>query len=412
MQYERLRNLVTGLHANPFYKRKLEEAGVKAEDIDSLDALAQLPFTTKSELLASQLESPPFGDLLSHPLSEYTYFHQTSGTTGKPLKWLDTEESWQGWTECWQYVYTGAGVTSDDIVYLPFSFGPYISHWIAIDGARRLGALCISGAGMSSERRLEMILDNRCTVLVCTPTYALRLAEVAREQQIDIRGSNIRTLINAGEPGANVPNVKRAIETAWGARCYDHVGATEVGAWGFTCQADGAGMHLNEHDFVFEVIDPESTQPAAEGERGELVITNFGRQCMPLLRYRTGDLVELTNEGCACGRTFARIKGGVLGRADDMFVVRGVNLYPSAIDNLIRALPEIVEYEVNIQRIRGMDALTIRVETNGDTDFDQAEARILAAFRDTFNIGVSVAEAAAGSLPRYELKARRYKRID
>ncbi|MEK7831693.1 MAG: phenylacetate--CoA ligase family protein, partial [Acidobacteriota bacterium] len=250
-----------------------------------------------------------------------------------------------------------------------------------------------------------------CTVLVCTPTYALHLAEVANQLGLNLRDSDIRITIHAGEPGASVPNVKRRIEEAWGARCFDHAGATEVGAWAFDCQAEDGAIHLNELEFLFEVIDPQICKPVEEGVRGELVITTLGRAGMPVLRYRTGDLVELTTEPCECGRTLARIKGGVLGRADDMLTVRGVNLYPSAIDNLIRSIPAIIEYEVEIRRVAEMDDLLLKVETSQQSSFVQVEQAILAAFRAQLNIRVSVARAERGSLPRYEFKARRYKRI-
>src|SRR6185295_16502015 len=295
--------------------------------------------------------------------STYRYFHQTSGTTGRPLKCLDTAASWEWWERCWGYVYAGAGVGADDIVFCAFSFGPYLSHWAAICGARHVGAMCISGGGMNSEQRLQTIIDNRCTVLVCTPTYALHLAEVARRVGIDLASSAITRSIYAGEPGASLPNVKRAIEHAWGATCFDHAGATEAGAWAFDCEAQTGAIHLNEAEFIFEVIDSESGESIGEGQRGELVITDLGRACMPVLRYRTGDLVEPTTEPCPCGRSFARIKGGVVGRADDMIIVRGVNLYPSAIDNLIRGVPLVSEYEVEISRVAGMDQLLIRIET-------------------------------------------------
>jgi phenylacetate-CoA ligase len=411
-QGTRLRDLLASIHDNPFYRRKLSDAGVSADAIRSIDDLERLPFTTKSELVAEQTESPPFGDLLSYPLSHYRYFHQTSGTSGRPLKWLDTAEDWQWWLDCWQYVFNGAGIGKDDSIFFPFSFGPYISHWVAIDGARQLGALCISGAAMNSKQRLQMMLDNRCTVLVCTPSYALRLAEVAAENQIALHECPVRVTIHAGEPGASLPNVSRAIESAWGARCYDHAGATEVGAWGFACGAADKALHLNEREFIFEVVDPASGERVADGTRGELVITNLGRHGMPVLRYRTGDLVEISTEACTCQRTFARAIGGVLGRADDMLIVRGVNLYPSAIDNLIRGHPAVVEYEVAIRRVRGMDSLSIKVETDGGASFAAAEAALVDAFREAFNISVVIEHAAANTLPRYEMKARRFRRID
>lgn len=410
-QDERLRALLAELTVNQCYQQKFRSAGMDMQKVRGAADLNALPFTTKAELAAEQLDHPPYGRLLTYPISHYRYLHQTSGTTGSPLRWLDTAEDWQTFMRCWAQVYLGAGVTAEDLVFCAFSFGPYVSHWSGIDGARHVGALALSGGGMHSEQRLRAILDNSCTVLVCTPTYALHLAEVANQLGLNIRDSDIRITIHAGEPGASVPNVKRRIEEAWGARCFDHAGATEVGAWAFDCQAEDGAIHLNEMEFLFEVIDPQTCQAVDEGVRGELVITTLGRAGMPVLRYRTGDLVELTREPCACGRTLARIKGGVLGRADDMLTVRGVNLYPSAIDNLIRAIPAITEYEVEIRRVAEMDDLFLKVETEEPSSFVQVEQAILSAFRAQLNIRVSVAQAAQGSLPRYEFKARRYKRV-
>ena len=411
LQDERLRRLLVELRANQFYVEKFRRAGIEMGSVQSAEDLKHLPFTTKSELVAEQQAHPPYGRLLTYPLARYCYLHQTSGTTGQPLKCLDTREDWEAWMRAWGYVYRGAGVNEDDLVFCAFSFGPYLSHWAAIDGARHIGALCLAGGGLTSEQRLRILVENGCSVLVCTPTYALHLAEVADGLGLDLRSSAIRITIHAGEPGASVENVKRRIEQAWGATCFDHAGATEVGAWAFDCQAQTGSIHLNELEFIFEVIDPQTGESVSEGTRGELVVTTLSRPGMPVLRYRTGDLVELTTEPCPCGRTSARIRGGVLGRADDMLIVRGVNLYPSAIDNLLRALPSIVEYEVEIRRIAGMDDLLLKVETPDSEPFSRIREAVLAAFRAELNIRVSVEPAARGSLPRYEFKARRYKRV-
>jgi phenylacetate-CoA ligase len=410
-QDERLGSLLSELATNEFYREKFRSTGMELSTVRGAEDLRRLPVTTKSELVAEQQAHPPYGRLLTYPLARYRYFHQTSGTTGRPLIWLDTEEDWETWMRCWGYVYRGAGVTEEDIAFCAFSFGPYVSHWAAIAGARRMGALCLAGGGLNSEQRLRTILDHGCTVLLCTPTYALHLAEVAARLGLNLRASDIRITIHAGEPGASVPNVKRRIEDAWGATCFDHAGATEVGAWAFDCQAQTGAIHLNELEFIFEVINPQTGEAVDEGARGELVITTLGRAGMPVLRYRTGDLVELTTGPCPCGRTLARIKGGVLGRADDMLIVRGVNLYPSAIDNLLRALPFVVEYEVEIRRVAGMDDLLLKIEATDDQPFARMEQAVLAAFRSQLNIRVSVQPAAPGSLPRYEFKARRYKRV-
>lgn len=411
LQEEKLGRLMAELPRNPFYRRKLAAAGVEPSASAGREGLARLPFTTKAELLEAQRLHPPYGDLQTYPLSRYRYLHQTSGTSGKPLLWLDTEDDWQTWLRCWGQVFRGAGVGAEDIVFCAFSFGPYVAHWAALAGARAIGALALPGSGLSSLQRLERILEHSATVLVSTPTYALHLAEVAAEHGLDLADSAVRTTIHAGEPGASVPSVKRRIEEAWGAHTYDHAGATEVGAWGFGCQADGHAVHLNELEFFFEVVDPETGAEVAAGARGELVVTTLARTGMPVVRYRTGDLVVRCDEPCACGRHMSRIEGGVLGRADDMLTVRGVNVYPSAVDDLMRSLSEVVEYEVEIRRRQALDDLLIKVETAPDQPFEPVEQALHAAFRTRLNIRVAVARAEAGSLPRYELKARRYKRI-
>lgn len=410
-QNQRLRALLQELTTNKFYGEKFQQAGLAMSEVRNLEDLRRLPFTTKSELTIEQTDHPPYGRLLTYPLAQYRYLHQTSGTTGRSLKWLDTATDWQAFLHGWAEVYRGAGVTENDVVFCAFSFGPYVSHWSGIEGARYVGALALSGGAMNSEQRLHAIFDNRCTVLVCTPTYALHLAEVAERLEIDLATSGIRLTIHAGEPGASIPNIKRRIEAAWGARCFDHAGATEVGPWAFDCLVDDEAIHLNEYAFAFEMIDPNTGAAVPEGTRGELVITTLERAGMPVLRYRTGDLAELTTEPCACGRPLARIKGGVLGRTDDMLTVRGVNLYPGTIDNLVRALPAIIEYEVEIRRVAEMDDLLLKIEIRADADFAEVEHALLTSFRVQLNIRVSVAQAELGSLPRYEFKARRYKRI-
>ena len=406
-QEEKLRALLRALESNEFLREKLEGGAT----IEKLSDLKRLPFTTKSELVEEQARHPPFGRLPTFPRSRYRRLHRTSGTSGRPLLWLDTDEDWETWMRCWGEVYRGAGVTEEDVVFLAFSFGPYVSHWSAMEGASRTGALCVSGGGQSSLQRLQAILDHRCTVVLSTPTYALHLAEVASANGIDLAGSSVRKTIHAGEPGASVRNVRRRIEEAWGARAFDHAGATEVGAWGFDCLEDDHAMHLNELEFVFEVVEPGGDREIPDGERGELVITNLGRHGMPVLRYRTGDLVVRTSEPCGCGRTFARIEGGVLGRADDMLIVRGVNLYPSAIDDVVRSCTGIVEYEVEIRTREGMDDLLIKLETTDETGYERADRELVDAFRARFHIRVATTRSASGSLPRYELKAQRYKRF-
>lgn len=392
------------LEHNAFYRKRLREAGLNlARDLRDLADLRKLPFTVKRELSADQAQQPRYGTNLTFPREQYTRIHQTSGTTGEPLRWLDTDDSWKWWARCWATVYRAAGVTPRDRIFFAFSFGPFIGFWSAYEGAQHIGALAVPGGGMSSFQRAKAILDHDISVLVCTPTYALHLAEVADEEGIRIADSSVNITIHAGEPGASLPATKSRIETAWNARCYDHAGATELGAWGFECQAQ-AGLHVNEGEFICEVIDPTTGEPA---EEGELVMTNLGRVGMPLIRYRTGDRVKLDSTPCECGRTFLRCEGGVIGRIDDVFIVRGINVFPSALENIIRRFPEVGEFAVDVYRRKELDDMEVRVEIkNGDQD--QVAAAVGNAIRNAIGIRVQVTAVAFGTLPRFDLKARRF----
>jgi phenylacetate-CoA ligase len=256
LQNERLGRLLQALAGNRFYQEKFQFSGIEISRVLSAEDLKRLPFTTKSELIAEQRAHPPYGRLLTYPLERYRYFHQTSGTTFQPIKWLDTREDWESWVRCWGHVYRGAGVCEKDVVFCAFSFGPYSSHWAAMDGARHVGALSLSGGGLSSEQRVNQIVDSHCTVLVCTPTYALHLGEVAEAMELNLRESDIRITIHAGEPGASVPNVKRRIEEYWGARCFAP-GATEVGAWAFAVSLK-ATPFISTNWVHFRSVDPQT----------------------------------------------------------------------------------------------------------------------------------------------------------
>ena len=387
------------LPRNRFYEQKLL-ADHKSITLESLKQLSLLPFTTKQELVADQEAYPPFGSNLTYAPADYIRLHQTSGTTGRPLKILDTQESWDWWADCWTSVYRGAGVSRDDVVFLAFGFGPFIGFWSAYEGAKRLGALTVPGGGMDSQR-LRPIEEVGATVLVCTPSYALRLAEVAREHGLDTRASTVRVTIHAGEPGASIPATRQRIEQAWNARTYDHAGMTEMGAYGFACQVQ-QGLHVNEGEFIAEILDPLNQQPVQEGETGELILTNLGRWSSPAIRYRTGDLVRHGGYSCECGRTFLALPGGVLGRVDDMLIVRGVNLYPSALANILHRFPEVQEYRIIVTRDGIMDEISLQVESPSTLATPLQEALHIA-----FNLRVPIEVVEPGTLPRFELKAKR-----
>ncbi len=389
------------LATNPFYRAKL---GARV----SLGGLTALPFTTKSELSADQAEHPPYGTNLTYPLERYVRLHQTSGTTGAALRILDTAESWRWWSDIWLRVYRAAGVTAADRVFFAFSFGPFIGFWSAFAGAEALGALCISGGAQTSAERLASIVATRATVLLCTPTYALRLSEVARAEGIDLPASSLRIAIHAGEPGASIPATRERIESAFGLTAFDHTGGTEVGPTGFSCAARD-GVHLVESEFLVEVLDANGTSHE-EGE-GELVLTNLGRWGSPAIRYRTGDRVQAVRGPCACGRTLVKLAGGILGRADDMVTVRGVNVFPSAIENIVRRFTEVDEFRIELYQDRGMAALRCLIDARADAASGLG-ARVADAIHRDVGIRCEVIVAAPGSLPRFEAKARRFARSE
>jgi phenylacetate-CoA ligase len=409
-QFEKLERLLGRLHEkNRFYTSKFEEAGIKPGDIRSLDDVSNLPLTTKDELVQAQSADPPLGTNATYHKSEYVRFHQTSGTTGVPLRVFDTDESWEWWGRCWGHIFVAAGITPEDRIFFAFSFGPFIGFWSAVEGARRMGSMMIPGGGGDSSQRLHLMKQTRPTVLCCTPTYALRLAEVAREENIDLSEIPIRVTLHAGEPGASIPATKARIAAAWTAKVFDHAGASEVGAYTFECGPQPGGIHLIETEFIAEILDPKTGDPAETGEIGELVITNLGRPCFPAIRYRTGDLVRANLAQCECERTFMRFDGGILGRADDMIVLRGMNIFPAAIENLIRQFDMVDEYRVNVYTKHEMGVLEIEVELATDEGAEEQIRAIQRSLTNELSLRPVVKLAERGSLPRFELKAKRIR---
>ncbi len=382
--------------ANPFYRERLHP-------VTSWEDFQRLPLIDKAEIVADQAAHPPFGSNLSRPLAEYTRLHQTSGSGGtRPLRWLDTAESWEWWERIWaEYVFPAAGVGPRDRVFCAFSFGPFIGFWSAFCGAERLGALVISGGAMNTEQRARAILELGVTALCCTPTYALRLAEVGQELGLDLRSSAVRSVICAGEPGASIPATRQLIESAFGAHVYDHSGMTELGPTGFGCSG-GGGIHLVQSEFIFEV-----------SQEGELIATNLGRWGSPLIRYRTGDRVELTQEPCACGSQFAKLAGGIRGRLDDMITVRGVNLYPSQVEEIVRGHPEVIEFLIEHRTVRQMDEVEVQVELVGELVGGEAALveRLTAELRLALGARIACRAVPKGTLPREELKSKRLRRV-
>jgi phenylacetate-CoA ligase len=421
-QLTQLRALLAGIvPANRFYTDKLNATRVTPEIASLSDFSARFPFTVKQELVENQKALPPYGTNLTFSLERYTRCHQTSGTTGTPLRWLDTPESWNWMLQNWKEVYRAAGVTGADRIFFAFSFGPFIGFWLAFDAAAQLGCLCLPGGGLSSAARLQMMIDLGATVLCCTPTYAIRLAEVAAADGINLAEGKIATIIVAGEPGGSIPATRARLEQLWpGARVFDHHGMTEVGPVTYECPARPGVLHVIESGFLAEVIDPASDKAVPSGSTGELVLTTLGRMASPLLRYRTGDLVKapslsqpstLNPQPCPCGRHDVALEGGILGRVDDMVVVRGVNIFPSAIEEIMRGCSDVAEYQVQVNQAQALTELTIKVEpVHEGVDANGLMARLEKAFLNAFALRVPVAVVPPGTLPRFELKAKRWIR--
>jgi phenylacetate-CoA ligase len=385
------------LPENRFYAAKLADI---ERPVRSLDQLAAWPFTYKTELLGS----PQRHDLAANrtwPVERYARLHRTSGTHGRPLVVLDTAEDWQWWIDCWQYILDAAEVTSDDCVLMAFSFGPFIGFWSAYDALAARGCLLVPTGGVSTLGRLELARTSQATIVCCTPSYALHLAEVAADNKFDVASLGVRRLIVAGEPGGSVGSVRARIESLWNAKVIDHCGATEVGPWGYG-DLTGATVSVNESQFIAEFLSVATGTPAAEGELAELVLTTLGRYGSPAIRYRTGDLVRPLWHGEGPSR-FVRLDGGILGRTDDMLVVRGVNIFPSSIEQIVRSFPEVVEFRAIVHRAAHLDQLRIEIE-----DRLNDPARIAQELQLRLGMSVEVQPVPLGSLPRFEGKGKRF----
>jgi len=339
-QLERFQKLIARvIPANSFWSARLAPFAQSIARFQQIEELASLPLITKAEVAADQQAHPPYGTNLTNPLGHYTRLHQTSGTTAAPMRWLDDRENWQWILNCWEQLYDLMGLRTGDRLLFAFSFGPFLGFWAGFEGALRRGCFCLAAGGLNSSARLDLLLDNKATLLCATPTYALRLAQAAQERGVSIDQCGLRCVLVAGEPGGNVPAVRRRISEAWNARVIDHWGMTELGPLAIECEEFPGALTFLETECICEVIDPVTLRPVADGQEGELVVTNLGRMGSPLIRYRTGDRVRYARPDGAARGTAAllRIQGGILGRTDDMLTIRGNNVYPSQLEDLLRA---------------------------------------------------------------------------
>ncbi|MFQ5932108.1 MAG: phenylacetate--CoA ligase family protein [Nitrospiraceae bacterium] len=396
---------------SPFYRKKFKEAGLKPEDIHSLDDLTLFPFTTKDELKADQAEHPPWGSILAVPMDDCLRVHSTSATTGRPLMYLDTPEDWEGFYRSYARGLYGMGIRKSDMVMCAFSYGPWIGFWSGFFAAQEIGCLMFPAGGFSTEQRIDSLLTYPISVLGSTPSYALYMAEEAKKRGIDLaKQAKIRITWHTGEPGASIPATKKKLEKAFGARCYDLPGLTEVAAWGFSCAEHSGLVHVHEDYCYPEVLDLQTGKPVAPGGEGELVFTSLYRKAMPLIRYRTRDVVKVADRVCPCGRTLFSLDGGVLGRLDDMKKIRGVVVYPGRIEEIVRQYDGVDEYQVIFKRVSGLDEIVVRIDPSPAILAERHETlqnEIAHGLQIGLGIRAVVELAPSGSLPRWDHKAKR-----
>jgi phenylacetate-CoA ligase len=399
---------------SPWYRRRFADVGFDPEGLSSLDDLRRIPLLTRDEWMASQDAAPPYGEIPVIGGEGAIRLHTTSGTTGRgPLRALDSRKDWAWIAEMWCYGIWGCGVRSDDTSYIAFGYGSFIGFWGLHYAMEKMGVLNVPGGAQSTEARVLQIVDFGATVIAATPTYAIRLAQEAARLDVDLPASKVSRLILSGEPAGSIPQTKALIEELWGAKAYDTAGMTEIGTiMVFECSQQPGGTHIIEDHVLEEVLDPISLEPVAYGERGERVVTSFGRGSTPLLRYRTGDLVcRVPASNCSCGRGFDIYEGGILGRVDDMKLIRGTNVYPRAIEAIVREYPEIEEFQAVVFHEGIRDEIKLRVEVSPDSSPEAWEAlreslhRRLGHAHEGLNFQIE--RAGAGELPRFELKAKR-----
>ncbi|MDQ1128726.1 phenylacetate--CoA ligase family protein [Microbacterium sp. SORGH_AS_0888] len=414
LQLAKLRRTVEWAESrSPLYRRKYRAAGFSSEQLKSLDDYERIPFLTRDEWMANQAEFPPYGDIPVVGAPGAIRLHTTSGTSGRtPLRALDSRKDWFWSAEMWCYALWGAGVRPDDVGYVAFGYGSFIGFWGLHNGLEKIGALTIPGGAQTTTQRVRQIIDFEATVVATTPTYAFRMAQEARELGIDLPASPVRTIILSGEPAGMIPETKALIEAEWGAKAYDTAGMTEISTIFMFEPADQpGGCHIIEDHILEKVFDPDTLRELPYGERGERVTTSFGRGIIPLIKYRTGDaVVKVPYTAGGSGRTWDLYEGGILGRVDDMKLVRGTNVYPRAVEAIVRGYP-VEEFQIRIEKVELRDEIFLAVEppaSVADAEWPQIAKRLQDDLADAHEgLRFIIERAAVGTLPRFELKAKR-----
>jgi phenylacetate-CoA ligase len=414
LQLRKLKNLIEWTEAQvPYHSKRLHDAGVSAESLASLDDIRRIPFYTREEWMQGQLDQPPYGPILAAPEEAAIRYHLTSGTTGRtPIRVLDSMKDWEWIAEMWCYGFWGFGIRPEDVVFFAFSYGTFVGFWGAHYACEKIGCLVLPGGNMTTDARVKQIVDMNATVVCSTPTYALRMAQEAQSLGIDLASGPVKRLILSGEPAGSIPATKKLIEEQWGAKAGDTAGMTELGTiMMFECEHQPGGTHIIEDHFIEEVVDPVTEEPVPYGDRGERVVTSFGRGFIPVIRYRTRDfVVKVPADTCSCGRTFDIYEGGIRGRVDDMKLVRGTNVYPRAVEAIVREYREIDEFQIHLFTSEGIrDEIEVLIEVPDATaDSDRIVAELTTALADAHEgLRFAVRIVENESLPRFELKAKR-----
>lgn len=399
---------------SPFYKKLYKDAGMEPGDIKSYEDIKKVPKIDKGMLRDVQSRPPfPYGDMLAVPLTEVTEFRQTSGTTGTPVYQADTWQDWEWWAESWAYILYSQGYRNTDRIFIPFGYNIFVAFWAGHYAAEKVGCEVVPGGVLDTEARIMKMKELKCNGFMATPTYVLGMADTARKIGIDPKSIGIQKITCAGEPGASIPTTKARIEEAWGAKVYDHIGATEIGAWSYMCADQPPGLHVNEALFLVEIEDLDTgeiiTQP---GKNGKMIITAFDRMAKPCIRFDSKDVIRWADYSCTCGRTFRIIDGGVVGRSDDITKVKGVLLAPTAIEEVVRSFKELSdEYEVVVTKKGDIDDILLKIEIKQglEGEKDSILNRLKDELRVKTNLGYKIEVHPFGSLPRYEVKAKRFK---
>jgi phenylacetate-CoA ligase len=391
------------------YREKLRD--IHPEDLRTPDDIKKLPLTEKEEMRKYQEMEPfPYGGLLGRDISEVTTFRQTSGTTGKPIYVPETYESWQWRIEVWCHILYMAGFRPRHRIFLPFGYNVYVAFWEAHYASEKLGCEVIPGGALDTKGRIHKIMEIRANGMMNTPTYGLHIAEEAKTMGIDPGTLGIERMLCAGEPMPSATRMR--LEELYHCHVFDHIGGTEPCAWAGMCEAKD-GMHVIEPFFLVEILDRETLQKeVSEGEIGVAVVTPLGRRSFPLIRFNTKDLVVKGKSSCLCGRTSQKIRE-VIGRTDDLRKVRGVLFSPKTVEEVIRKeFQEVEEFEIIVERRGLMDVISLRAEVQPQLPVEMIErtkGRLAESLKIATNLSFHVIIEPPGSLPRYTLKAKRFK---